>query len=59
MAVLVIRIEVDVDQAREDPHEVAEELLDTDRGGWGPGGKLRDYCGADTRFLSARWEDRR
>lgn len=63
MAELVIRIKVDVDSTREDPHDVADELL---RGGMalvehgsGSGAgwtrNVIDYAGCSTKVISAEW----
>lgn len=58
MPLLTITLDVDVDPARDDPHDVATDLLAHEDGGWGHGRGLRQYAGRSTSFVGAEWEDR-
>jgi hypothetical protein len=51
MAKLVIVLDVDVDPAREDPHDIADAILD-----YGEYGALK-LCDPTTAFVSAEWRD--
>lgn len=55
MARIAIFLDVDIDPTIEDPHEVAEEVLLQDVGGYGSGVAVRDFAGNPVLFHHAEW----
>jgi hypothetical protein len=52
MAKLTIVVDIDVDSTREDPHEVAQEIL---RDRLADGGDMTPYCDVVPEFVGAEW----
>ena len=56
MARLIILFDVDVDPTREDPQEVADDLVLQPTEGYGMGYEIRQYAGCKTELVSAEWQ---